>query len=71
MQLAARAEDQVVLRVEADHGDLVVQVAADGGEDRLEDARVEEEGRPEVEAEAVAPERRGPPADVRLALEDA
>ena len=68
-EFAAGAEDEVVLRIEPDHRDLGVEVPADGGEDRFQHPRIEEERRAEVKAKAVLADRRGSPADPRLALE--
>ena len=47
-----------------------MQVAADEREDAFEDARVEEERRPEVEAEAVGFDRGAAAADARQPLDD-
>ena len=59
--VAPCAEDESVLRIEPNHRRFLMQVAADRGEDRFEDAGVQEEGRPQVESEAVSLEGRGPP----------
>ncbi len=52
VQLAARLEHQVVLRVEPHQLDLALQLAPAGGEDVRQHPRVQEERRPHVEAEA-------------------
>ncbi len=69
LELASAAEDEMILRIEPDHRHLGVQISADGGEDRFEHPGIEEEGRPQVKAEAILADRRGPPADPRLALQ--
>ncbi len=57
LQLAAAAEDQVILRVQPDKLHLAAEVAADRAIDRFEHARIEEERRPQVEPEALALDR--------------
>ena len=58
-ELAARAIDQVVLGIEAGHGDLCPQITPYARVDLLEHLRVEEEGGSEIEAEALLGEARG------------
>ena len=52
-------EHQMVLRIEADQLDLVLQPAAAGGEDVGQHPRIQEEGRPGIEAERALIGRRG------------
>jgi hypothetical protein len=52
VKLAARLEDQVVLRVQPDQVDFIRKASPAGGEDVGQHAGVEEEGRPHVEAVA-------------------
>ena len=69
-QVAAAAEDQVILRIQADHGDFVVQIPATGSEDFTQDARIEKEGGAAVETKAVAGQCGSAAADIGLAFED-
>ncbi len=69
-EFSAATEDQPVLRVEAHQLDLITQVTTDGLKDLGEDTRVEKERRPQVEAEAVAADRRGPAAHAGRPFED-
>jgi hypothetical protein len=68
-QLAAASEHQPVLRIEPHQLDLAVEVLAHGREDLPQDRGVEEEGRAEVEAEALGFQRGGPAAHAGEALE--
>ena len=52
-ELAASPEDEAVLRVQASHRDLAVEVVAGCREDLFENLRVEEEGWAYVELEAI------------------
>ncbi len=68
VQLAARPENQPVLRVELFHRHFAVQIAPGRREDLLENLRVQEKRRPEIKPVAVALEGRRPPANARLSL---
>ena len=70
VELAAGAEDEAVLRVEPDHRHFARAGRGRRPEDAFEHPRVEEERRPEVEAEAVGLDRGAPAADARQPLED-
>ena len=68
--LAAALEDEVVLRVETPELDMILQPLAAGCEDVREDARIEEEGRADIELIAAGrTDRAGTPADRRFAFE--
>jgi hypothetical protein len=49
-QFAPGTEDEPVLGIEAMHGDLGIEVAADGGEDLAQHAGIEEKSGADVEA---------------------
>ena len=70
IDLAARAEDEAVLRIEAVHGDLAIEVVAGVREDFFENAGVEEEGRADVEFVAVLREGGGAAADAIVLFDD-
>ncbi len=61
-QLTAGAEDEPVLRVQAGHGDFLVEIVAGGGEDLAQHLRIKKEGRTDVEAKAVPLHGGGAPA---------
>ena len=67
---ATGAENQPILRVEANQFYLLPQVATHGLKNLSKHARIEKERRPAVEAEAVAPERGSPAAHAGRAFED-
>ena len=63
-------EDQPILRIKADQIHLILKPRAAGFEDFCQDARIQEEGRPDIEA--VAARRRhgaGAPADHGILFE--
>ncbi len=68
-QAAARLEHEAVHRLQPDQIDLLAERTPTGGEDLLEDARVEEEGRAAIEPEAVDLEVGRAPADPGLTLQ--
>ena len=69
--LPAGAEDEPVLRIEPHELDFAIERGAGGAHDLFEHARIEEERRPEIEAEAIRFNAGGAAADDRQPLDDA
>ena len=70
VEAAAVFEEAAPLRVEADHGDVVVEVAVGLGEDLAEHGGLDEDGGAHVEAEALLVELGGLAAEPGVLLED-